>query len=584
MKLSRRRALHALGGLWALACSSDPPASDADAGDSGATGDSGPPPDASADGGPPGPSVWPLQTTSFVSAIPGVGGYGMDSFGGSGRDGAEGRVTVFLLDDLGTGTVNAPVAGYTRIRAGTLKGFAAVSGPKVLVPVRSGYVNESGELRAGSYCDLYGQFAPGDGLIFRQTIPTSVVTYGTTSAQHQRYWHLDLRTGDDPGGILPSNRDGAYAGSAAQDGYAGGSHNLYVNCAFLWTLDEIVDAYYGLDLASFVYCVFGEPLHESIHDEGGIDSHGYGPILGPGYRWDRLAMQRNLFAHAADRQPMVAALRLALANNLIYDPADTRGNEATVLFLTVDYDAPAPTSTPMLTNWVANMIVRGPSSFAGGVRAIRMTPQLAHPAGSRGCILGNRVDGWTFATQASLLDGGGYPSGWLTSALLAAAWPEGWGAQGEGVRAIGAGDSPNGATPAERRAFAKAIFDTVGPRPGRVHPANRATAIAAQVLAYLDGTTGAGGAVNSVAGTADPSGWPDTAKRFAPNAGGWPTIATVVEDPFAPKAWHAPLPLNGNAPDDRVLKSGTFTNGRSKAGLTAIEAWALEERFRQGAG
>lgn len=584
MKLSRRRALHALGGLWALACSSNEPATGVDGGDDAGVGDGAPGFDGSNDGSPPGASTWPLQATPFVSSIPGVGGYGMDSFGGSGRDGVEGRVTVFLLSDLGTGTVNDQVVGYTRIREGTLKGFAAVAGPKVLVPVRSGYVNESGELRAGSFCDLYGQFAPGDGLVFRQTIPTSVVTYGTTSAQHQRYWHLDLRAGDDAGGVIPSNRDGAYAGSAAQDGYAGGSHNLYVNCAFLWTLDEIVDAYYGLDLATFVYCVFGEPLHKSIHDDGGIDSHGYGPILGPGYRWDRLSMQRNLFAHAADRQPMVAALRLAIANNLVYDPADTSGNEATVLSLTVDYDAPSPTKTPMLTNWVSNMIVRGPSSYAASVRPIRMPPELAHPVGSRGCVLGNRVDGWTFASQASLLTGGGYPSGWLASALLLAAWPEGWGAQGEGLRAIGVGDSPNGASLADRRAFAKAIFDTVGPRPGRSHPANRATAIAAQALAYLDGTTGAGGAVNSVDGNADPSGWPDVSKRFAPNAGGWPAIATVTENPFAPKAWHAPLPLNGNAPDDRVLKSGIFSNGRSKVGLTAIEAWALEERFRQGAG
>jgi len=31
-----------------------------------------------------------------------------------------------------------------------------------------------------------------------------------------------------------------------------------------------------------------------------------------------------------------------------------------------------------------------------------------------------------------------------------------------------------------------------------------------------------------------------------------------------------------------VLTSGTFDNGLSKVGLTAIEAWALTERYRRG--
>ncbi len=603
-RLTRRQALLGLGaGLAATRCTTTPAGPGADAGSSADAGfdagaadagfdagardagvdagtDAGT--DGGADAGTP-VALWPTQAAGYVSAIPGLTGFGMDSFGGSGRDGAPGRVTVFFLNDLSTATVNDAVPGYTRIRQGTVKGFAAVPSPKVLIPTVSGYVNERADWRPGSYCDVYGQFAPGDGLVFRQTIGSAPISYGATpqTATHQRWWHLDFRVGDDAAGIAPALRDGAYAGSAATDGSGGSGQNVYLNCAFLWSLDELVDAYYGLDLTTFAYCVFAEPLHKSIHDDGGIDSHGYGPILGPGYRWDRLCFQRNLFAHAAARQPYVAALRLAIANNLVYNPADTSGNEASVLQLVVDYDAPAPTTTAMLTNWVANLVVRGPDGNPNGIRVVAMDAANPHPAGSMGHLFGNAVDGWSFSTQDALRTGG-FPAGWSQPSLLQAAWPAGWGASREGVAALGASNAPDGLTATEKRAFAQRIHQSVGPRPGRAHPANRATAIAAHALARLSGSGDPGQTVNSVDGAADPSGWPDTSRRFAPNAGGWPAIATVTENPFNPSSWHAPLPLNGNAPDDRVLTSGTFANGLSKAGLTAIEAWALTERYRIG--
>ncbi len=535
--------------------------------------------DAGADAGTGLPALWPVQDAGYVSAVPGLTGYGMDSVGGSGRDGAPGRVTVFLLSDLSTATVDRAVDGYQRIREGSLKGFAALPGPKVLLPVRSGYVEERDDFRPGSYCDVYGQFAPGDGLIFRNTLCSSVVTFGATTARHQRWWHVDARPGDDAGGIPTGNRDGLSAGSAREDDDGGGSHNLYLNCAFLWTLDEIVDAYYGLDLATFAYCVFAEPLHKSIHDDGVVESHGFGPIFGGGRRWDRLSLQRNLFAHAIARQPLVAALRLAIANNLVYDPADTSGNVARVLDLVNDYDAAQPNTQPMFTNWVGNLVVRGPSSHADAIDVVAMS--VRQPDGSRGHVGGNGVDGWSFSSQDALRTGT-FPPGWAQPALVPEAWPAGWGDQGQGVARIGAATTPDGFSAAERRAFAARIAASVGPRPGQVTPANRAAVIAGQVLAWLDGGPGAGEAVNSVDGGADPAGWPDPGQRFAPSAGGWPVLARVDENPFAPTSWHAPLPLQGNAPDDRVLTSGTFDNGLSKVGLTAIEAWALTERYRRG--
>lgn len=530
-------------------------------------------------------SPWRVQQPGYISALPGHGGYGMDSYGGSGRHTTPGNVTVFFLDDFTTGsTVSAAYpGGYTRILHGNMEGFVAAASPKICVPIKSGTVNMGNDVRPGSYMDFYGQFAPGDGVLFRATQPSSIVSFGSSTASHQRWWHLDCRIGDDASGIADEDRDAAVVGGYSTSGVNAPDYNVHINCCYGWSLDEIVDGYYGGGLLSFLYCAFIEPMHKSFHDDGGgIDMHGYGPILGSGYRFNKVSIQRCFFGHISSRQPSIAAISFAYANNWIYNPGDSAGNIANGIELHVDYDAASPYASPMYSNIYANMVTKGPDGYTS-FNAVYMDPANQHPSGSQGYIGKNCVNGWAYSAQSDLM-AGTFPGSWLQSGIVANAWPGSWGSAGEYVNEIGTATTPNGFSSAERIAFANLMYNSVGPCPGNRRSSDRAGIVLGHGLARETGSGSQGECVNSVAGTDAESGWPNSSLRFLPNAGGWPTISTVTEtDPLgSPTYWHAPMPLNGTEPDDRILSSGTFSNGRSKVGYTAIEAWAIEEHLQQG--
>lgn len=541
---------------------------------------------------------WPAQSPGYQTALLRHAGYGMDSYGGSGRDGASGRQVVFFQDDFTNGSAvqAAYPGGYMRIYHGNAEGLqylrttGGITGPCAMIPIGSGYVNKRDDWRPQSYFDYYGQFAPGDGVIWRETQPSTVIDFAPTNASHQRFWHMDIRAGDTTGGIASGARDAAATGGSSPSGAGGGGQVVWINCLFSWSLDEIVDGYYALGngLLTFTYCVFAEPLHKSIHDDTGtpddgigVDSHGYGPIMGEGYRWDKICFSRNLFAHSYTRNPEVAATKLAGANNLIYNAADTSGSDGFGLILTVDYDASSPTATAMLTNWTDNLYLSGPDSTAT-LNPVYHPAGTAQPAGSQGYLAGNVASGYTFAAQSDLVTGSP-PASWLQGSLLTTSWPAGWGTAREGTYRITTSASPNGATPTEILNFATVLCASVGPRPSISSTKSRARTVAGHVLARLSGSGDQGATVNSVAGTSDPSGWPNVALRFSPNAGDWPSLSSLTIDPFSPGSyWHAAMPLNGTEPDDRVLTTGTFSNGLSKAGYTAIEAWAIEQHYYVG--
>ena len=535
---------------------------------------------------------WPVQTAGYVSSIPGLTGYGADSYGGSGRDGPDGRVTVFFLNDYTTGAaVNNAVSGYTRFREGNAAGYALVSEPKILVPTKAGTMQLTDDWRVGSYSDIYGQFAPGNGLLLRGTQPQVVESFpsGPVSS-HQRWWHVDVRIGDDASGIDASQRDSMRVGGIDATGTTTPTYLQFYNCFFGWSIDEVVDGYSGPDGIMFAYCVFAEALDKSLNNKGTIVQHNYGPLIGGGYRAYRACFQRNLFAHLGGRQPMIGALLFAYANNIIYNPGNTTFDIAQGVRIVNDYDAGdiggTPNTAAMYSNIVGNAFIRGPQSYSS-FQAICCDPTGSEsttrpPVGSQGWITNNAVYGWTYTDQLSLKSGT-FPSGWDASSLLTSAWPSGWGTSLEGIKSIGAGPDPNDYTTAEILTFASLMAESVGPRPGSRSSADRAGVIANHVLARLLGTGDEGQCVNSVSGTEDPSGWPNILLRFSPNAGGYPTMGSATIDPFNPDStWHAAVPLNGLAPDDRVLSSGTFSNGLSKVGYTALEAWAIEQHYYVG--
>lgn len=526
---------------------------------------------------------WQDQAPSGVTAIPYLDGFGATSYGGSGRDGSAGRVTVFFLDDLGSGTVDAAYThasypgGLVRMRHGSVEGFKGVAEPKILVANKSGTVNLGADWRPGSYTDVYGQFAPGGGLIFRGTSVLYIKTYSPTGqAQHLRLWHLDIRPGDDAAGITPADRDGMDVGHPDGSSRPTVSNVMY-NCAVRWTTDEIIAGINGVDGFSIAYCDFSEALHRSIHDDGGgPDEHGFGPLFGSEYAFDRLDMQRNLFAHNSYRNPYVVAEKFAFSNNLIFNAGQPNNTTGACIELAPPQ---AGTANTQQHNIVRNLLVKGINMQVGVHRFVEGIDG-GPPAGSTGFLSGNGAHGYTLASQDDARVGA-FPSGYSQATLRSAAWPSGWGSSLEGTLALGS--NPLALTTAEKAAFAELVTSTCGPLPGFSRSWNRTAVIGTQIQAAISGSGDQGSIVNSVAGTSNPSGWPNTALRFSPNAGGWPVPTTVTVDPFSPGSyWHAPIPMNGNAPDDRVVASHTLRNGKVSVNRTALENWALDQHLYVG--
>lgn len=540
-----------------------------------------------ASGGGGGGSFPTQSTGGAVSMVPGAYGFGYDNYGGSGRDGAEGRVTVFLIDEFTSGTVSAAVSGYTRILHGNIGGCAAASSPKVCIPIEEGIIDLDTDIRPGSYFDYYGQFAPGIGVIWRHTIPNPTNSFCSSVATNQRWWHGDFRVGDDAPGIASGERDAAYLAGCSDAGSPAVSNIAWINNFIGWSVDEAGDGYYCGDNFAFHGNVIAEAFDLSIHDDTdtpddgtGVDRHGYGPIMGEGYRCDHVAFQRNVFAHLAGRQPNIAVLNFAFANNISYNTGDSDSNIGQIVRLNNDYGAATPGSTAMYANIVRNLFMAGPNS-AGTVHAITVDPTGGEsstrlPAGSQGYIADNAVRGWTYASQTAMKSGT-FPSGFDAGAVISAAMPTGWGSDLSGLLDIGSGTNPNDFSDADMLTFATTVCNQAGPRPDVTDSSNRARTVCGHIINRLDGVGDEGQVVNSVSGTSSPGGgaWPNISLRFTPNAGGYPTAGSGSIDVFTGSGIDAgAMPLNGTTPDDRVQASGTFCNGFSAVGYTAIEKWA----------
>lgn len=536
-------------------------------------------------------SDFPLQSVGYVSMVPGSSGFGYENYGGSGRDGATGRVTVVLINDFTAGTACDAVPGYTRIYEGNIQCCVSTAGPKACIPVAEGVIDLDSDVRLGSYVDYYGQFAPGIGVVWRNTYPSASISFCSSVATNQRIWHADLRVGDDAPGIPTPERDSASVGGCSDAGSPALSLIAYINGFIGWSVDELFDGYYCGDNLAFHANVIAEPLGKSIHDDQGtvddgtgVEAHPYGPVLGPGYRCDRVSFQRNVFAHMQSRQPFISALRFAYANNIVYNPGDTDGNDADGLRLSNDYDAATPNTSAMNANIVRNLFIAGPDSTST-FRAITVDPNGTDPttrlpAGSQGYIAGNAARGWTFANQLALKTGT-FPSGFDAGAVISAATPAGWGADLSGLLAVGSTSDPNDPSDAEMTTFVTAICAHAGPRPSVTGASNRARTVCGHVLARLAGSGDEGQAANSVSGVSSPAGWPNIALRFSPNVGGYPSAGSSTVDVFdgTGTCTGVPMPLNGTAPDDRILATGTFSNGFSKAGYGTLEAWAFDEHL-----
>ncbi len=225
-----------------------------------------------------------------VPVLPGAIGHGIAT--PAGRGGAVIRVT------------NSNASG-----AGSLKACVDASGPRVCVFEVSGTIRLADDLTLRNrYITIAGQTAPSPGI----TLRGAGLLVKTSDVLVQ---HIRVRPGDDAGGEPPINRDGLKIEAPAT---APISNVVIDHCTFTWSIDEIASAWQYWNNISLINNIFAEPLHQSIHPEG---KHGFGVLIGPVDGNATLA--GNLFADMQSRNPMTAASRTVIVNNLIYNWGNT---------------------------------------------------------------------------------------------------------------------------------------------------------------------------------------------------------------------------------------------------------------------
>jgi len=225
-------------------------------------------------------------TVFALPAFPGAEGFGASAIGGRG-----GRVIeVTNLNDAGSGSLRAAIEA---------------SGPRIVVFRTGGTIKLNSNIKISNpYITIAGQTAPGGGITIRGatlTITTSeVIVRG-----------IRVRTGDDPNGPDPGNRDALQI----QNNKSPIDNIIIDHCSLSWAVDETLAVYYeNVNDVTVSNSIMSEALYNSLHNEG---AHSMGPMSGRGAR--NISFIGNLMAHNHARNPKVKGGSVAIVNNVVYN-------------------------------------------------------------------------------------------------------------------------------------------------------------------------------------------------------------------------------------------------------------------------
>ena len=500
-------------------------------------------------------TYWPYQSTPYLSALPGVGGPGLDVTRGDLPS------KIYFVTSLENIKQGGPDDRGPNCYSGTFwycwyadqgDGFS-----KWIIPLVSGYAYLGRTMNAPERdnFDYVGHAAPGAGL-FVQTAALRV------RGSNSRIWHLpswvgDLPSVDGPDEFQADQRDGLQA--SASDTEIG--KLAFINCEARFTMDEAVEVFYDTQGASWIRGAVFDPLHvppdfamgPGSHHEAGED-HGFGHLVGG--KTDYSLVMQSLYAHTTDRNPLVAAPNHAHINNLHYNHGRTYVGRGEALNVDDNGEHNADAGRTMQCNCVGNVTVRGPDQGT----SLTLANVMDVTAGSSGHAAFNSCFGWPNPTSQ---DGffNSQPADYLKATLRLGAWPIGLGFNYDGTLKPCA--DPLSPTVQEGLAFSQLIRETVGCMPSRRYLyAGGVNHVLDQIDAAIRGVAPANSQfVNTVA-----------------EAGGWPDLPTGSIDPLAPSAdYHAPIPLDASR--DEVLMSGTFADGSSMVGYSRLRAWVIDQYF-----
>jgi pectate lyase len=242
------------------------------------------------------------STANGAPAFPGAQGWGKNATGG--RDANTNVLFVTSLEDSGPST---------------LREALMQSGPRIVVFKTGGVIDlkSSISFRAGDVT-IAGQTAPGDGIILRN-FPIRI------GASNVIMRGIRVRNGDEAG-PLGDLRDSIQVGRVARLTEETIRDVIIDHCSFGWSMDEMVEFWYGARNVTLSHNIFSEALWMSQHPYtvkgspyAGNPGHGYAMLFSNGL-CDKISLYHNLFAHNERRNPWIKDnARVEMVNNVIYN-------------------------------------------------------------------------------------------------------------------------------------------------------------------------------------------------------------------------------------------------------------------------
>jgi pectate lyase len=307
--------------------------------------------------------------TPLVLAFPGAEGFGRSTPGGRG-----GKVfAVTRLDDYAPATV-PPSERYRY--AGTLRyALEEESVARRFIVFRVGGTIDAVApiVVARPYTTIAGQTAPGGGIAIRRS-GLNVLTHDViVRGLRTRVGIGTCSTCGDPG-----DRDGLRVSSASGDSV----HDvIFDHCSTSWAADENMSLWNWrfpdnprIHDVTIQWSISSEALHCSKHQENGVyQCHSMGLLIGDHSR--NVSVHHNLFAHDADRNPLVTGDATAeVINNVVYD------------FNWALKVTPNQTPLPTFVNAIGNWFQAGPDTPSSR-RGITVSPDI--DAATRIYVRGN---------------------------------------------------------------------------------------------------------------------------------------------------------------------------------------------------
>ena len=301
------------------------------------------------------------QTPGYVTLVDGMGGFGMNH--GGGFRPADGSLPQWYFITTNSSNVATGTLVDTRTWECSLPFAAAqttdasgnpITG-KVIIDLTSGQKDyrDVGIVMRGDNVSMFGFGVRPD---YGGYIRSNWAMYVVGNRVHiEGFRFMQDSSGASP---LGDQRDNVTFGAFSPSPFSG--YHVVSGCEFFGGIDESLSFYDSSIVCSVMESAICAPMEGTAISEA--QSHNYGTISG--YNATSFSMQRCFHAHCGGRTPLSYTKNTGIANCLVYNSADGRGNLANNIQIATHTSDPSPSAH--YASIVSSVFLAGPQAYVGG--------------------------------------------------------------------------------------------------------------------------------------------------------------------------------------------------------------------------